>query len=351
MIRASVQRLEPYTPGEQPKIPNLIKLNTNENAYPPSPKVAEAIRSFDFAKLRLYPDPMCVRIREMIAAEHGCKIENVFVGNGSDEVLRLVTAAWVEDGGALGYFDPSYSLYPVLAAIRDVQGVAVPLPSAADFVDSIEKAALPVVPELFIIANPNAPTSTMFAPDLMRAFCAKYPGVVVVDEAYVAFAGQDCVNLALTMPNVVISRTVSKAWSLAGVRLGYLIGPADLIDAVYKIKDSYNVNYLTQEVVIAALSDPAWMLANRAKIIATRDRLASALKARGWYVADSATNFLWCSPPPPDTASSVVALLRSHGIIVRYFPGPVTGNHLRITIGTDEQTDTLLQVLKPGVPS
>ena len=348
MIRESVKNLEPYTPGEQPKIPNLVKLNTNENAYPPSPKVAEAIRAFDFSRLRLYPDPLCLRIREKLAAEHGCRVENIFVGNGSDEILRLATYAWVEDNGTIGCFNPSYSLYPVLAAIRDVKCVEIPIPASPDLPYCMQKADLALIPQLFFIANPNAPTSTLFRKNQMRRFCEKFPGVVVIDEAYVAFADEDCVELALSMPNAVVCRTMSKAWSLAGIRLGYLIGPAELIESVYKIKDSYNVDFLTQEVALAALSDPDWMISNRNKIVATRVRLAAELKAMGWEVADSAANFLWCAPPSPTTADSVKMLLRSYGVIVRHFPGPVTGGHIRITIGTDEQTDILLGVLKKG---
>ena len=208
---------------------------------------------------------------------------------------------------------------------------------------------MPSIPQLFFIANPNAPTSTLFHKNQMRRFCEKFPGIVVIDEAYVAFADEDCVELALSMPNAVVCRTMSKAWSLAGIRLGYLIGPAELIESVYKIKDSYNVNFLTQEVALAALSDPDWMKSNRNKIVATRTRLSTELKSMEWEVADSATNFLWCAPPPPATADSVKSLLRSHGVIVRHFPGPITGGHIRITIGTDEQTDILLGVLKKGV--
>ncbi len=348
MIRKAVANLTPYSPGEQPKIPNLVKLNTNENAYPPSPKVAEAMKAFDFAKLKLYPDPLCVRIREILAAEHKCSMDNIFVGNGSDEVLRLATYAWVENDASIGYFNPSYSLYPVLADIRDVKGVELPLPTSETLVDCIAAASLQEIPALFLIANPNAPTSTYFPKFEMRRFCKDYPGVVVIDEAYVVFAEEDCVELALSMPNVVVSRTLSKAWSLAGIRLGYMIGPADLIAALYKIKDSYNVNFLSQEVAVAALSDPGWMKINRNKIVATRKRLAAELVNLGWTVADSATNFLWCIPPLPTTADNVKADLRDHGIIVRHFPGPLTGNHIRITIGTDEQTDFLLDVLKKG---
>jgi len=345
MIRKAVHALAPYTPGEQPKIPNLVKLNTNENAYPPSPKVAEALRTFAAGGLNRYPDPLCMQIREKLAEQHGCAIDNIFVGNGSDEVLRLATYAWVEDDGAIGYFSPSYSLYPVLTDIRDVRHVRLPLP-APDGLDEA-RAALnaDAPPALLQIANPHAPTSTLFPQADVRRFCEDAPGVVLVDEAYVAFAETDCVALALSLPNVVVCRTLSKAWSLAGVRLGYAIGPAPLIDALFKIKDSYNVNALTQAVALAALADPGWMLINQNKIIATRKRLAQALRSRRWQVADSATNFLWCAPPPPATATGVQTLLRRHGIIIRHFPGPETGDHIRITIGTDEQTDLLLDVL------
>ncbi len=346
MIRKSVQNLEPYTPGEQPKIANIIKLNTNENAYPPSPKVLEVMRNFDLNTLNLYPDPLCTEIREIIASQAGCGIENVFVGNGSDEVLRLATYAYVEDDDTIGYFSPSYSLYPVLTAIRAIESTVLPLPTDEELPCALDKAELSKKPALFFVANPNAPTSTLFSPEQMRNFCKRNSGVVLIDEAYGAFAEKDCIELALSMPNVVVCRTMSKAWSLAGIRLGYLIGPADLIEAIYKIKDSYNVNALTQQVAKAALSDPEWMNANREKIIATRTHIINELRKLGWECEDSATNFIWCSPPPPETAESVKNTLRRHGIIVRYFPGAQTGNYLRITVGTDKQMDALLEVLK-----
>jgi histidinol-phosphate aminotransferase len=347
-IRKSVQNLKPYTPGEQPAIANIVKLNTNENAYPPSPKVAEALREFAADALNRYPDPNGSRLRARLAQLHGCDADCIFIGNGSDEVLRLATGAWVEDDGAIGFFNPSYSLYPVLAAIRDVPGVAIPLPDPQDLPDALAKAALPKPPDLFFIANPNAPTSTHFPQAAVRAFCERFPGVVVIDEAYAAFAEEDCLELATTLPNAVVCRTMSKAWSLAGIRLGYAIGPKNLIDALYKIKDSYNINSLTQTAALAALADPDWMRRNRDRIVATRGRLARELRALGWTVADSATNFLWCKPPASTTATDVMALLRTSGIIVRHFPGPVTGDHVRITIGTDKQTDFLLEVLKKG---
>jgi Histidinol-phosphate/aromatic aminotransferase and cobyric acid decarboxylase len=353
MIRSSVQRLAPYTPGEQPKIPGIIKLNTNENAYPPSPKVAEALRSFDAARLARYPDPLCVRLREAILRHDSAapalpafSIANIFAGNGSDEVLRLATDAWVENRGGIAYFNPSYSLYPVLTDIREARRVEIPLPKPERFAAETLAALDREKPDLLFIANPNAPTSEFYPKAAIREICENFSGVVVIDEAYGAFAGEDCLELALTLPNAVVSRTMSKAWSLAGIRLGYVIGAEPLVSALYKIKDSYNVNFLTQAAAEAAFSDPAWMLANRAKIIATRDRVACALRAFGWQCADSATNFLWCSPPPPLAAAEIEKYLRAKNIIVRYFPGPTTGAHLRITIGTDSDMDAMLNILR-----
>lgn len=359
MIRRSVQNLKPYTPGEQPKIPNLIKLNTNENAYPPSPRVAEALQHFSPESLNRYPDPMCTQIRIRLAELNHCAPENIFVGNGSDEVLRLATQAWVEDDESIGYFNPSYSLYPVLAEIRDVAHVGFPLPTnstdfAYFFADTDQneekfRTLLPPsmrLPRLFFLANPNAPTSTHFRFGDVLTFCKPFGGVVVIDEAYADFAEENCGELPRLLTNAVVCRTLSKAWSLAGIRLGYFIGPQPLIESLYKIKDSYNVNALTQCVALAALSDPDWMLQNRNKIIQTRTRLTNELRSLGWVVPSSSTNFLWCTPPASLTALAVKDRLREKGIIIRHFPGPLTGDKIRITIGTDPQTDALLDVLK-----
>lgn len=346
MIRQSVRALEPYTPGEQPKIPNLVKLNTNENPYPPSPKVAECLRALDPAALRLYPDPNCVRIRERLADMFGCHIDNIFVGNGSDEVLRLATEAFVEDDGTVGTFTPSYSLYPVLAAIRDVECVRYPLPETGEELQTVVSDVGAQPPNLFFFANPNAPTSTVFPRSQVADFCAAYPGLLVIDEAYADFADDNCVPLALAMHNVLVCRTFSKSWSLAGIRLGYMIGPAPLIEALYKIKDSYNVNALTQAVALAALSDPDHMRATRERILATRERVTKELRRLDWEVLDSGANFLWARPPEGIAATRVKDLLRNDGIIIRHFPGPETEDFLRITIGTDEDMDALVNVIE-----
>lgn len=338
LIRPSVAALTPYVPGEQPG-PGVIKLNTNENPYPPSPRVAEALRAADPTRLRLYPDPVSSGLRAQIAALHGCGPEQVFVGNGSDEVLALCVRAFVPEGGTVGYFEPSYSLYPVLAAIEDVPVRPLPLPSDFGWTPPAPDAA-----SLFFLTNPNAPTSRLFPHAEVEDFCRRFRGVTLVDEAYVDFAPVSCADLALTLPNVLVARTLSKSYALAGLRLGYALGPAPLIEALHKIKDSYNISYLTQQLAAAALSDQAWMRDHVGKIVATRERVARTLRERGWLVMDSATNFLFARPPARP-ASELFQTLRARHIFVRYFPAPSTAQYLRITIGTDAEMDALLAAL------
>ncbi len=335
LIRTSVETLKPYTPGEQPGA-GVIKLNTNENPYPPSPRVAEALRMADPASLRLYPDPVSSGLRRQIAELHGCAPEQVFIGNGSDEVLALCVRAFVPEGGAVGYFEPSYSLYPVLAAIEDVPVRPVPLPADFGWTTPARDAA-----SLFFLTNPNAPTSRLFPRAEVESFCRSFSGVVLVDEAYVDFANASCVDLALSCPNVLIARTLSKSYSLAGIRLGYAVGPAPLIEALHKIKDSYNISMLTQRLAAAALADQAWMRQNADRIIATREKVARALRARAWQVFDSSTNFVFARPPVKP-AREVFESLRAQKIFVRYFPAPSTADYLRITIGTEAEMDALL---------
>jgi histidinol-phosphate aminotransferase len=332
-----VRDLEGYTPGEQPRVPGLIKLNTNENPYPPSPRVLEALQRIGEGSLRLYPDPVCRALRGSIAARFGVAPENVFVGNGSDEVLALCTRAFVEDHGTIGSFRPSYSLYPVLSAIRPAQMKFVDL--ADDFT---WRLPADFKADLFYLTHPNAPTGMPFPRETIRAFCAKYAGLVLIDEAYVDYAPEHCMDFAREFSNVLVSRSFSKSYSLAGARAGYVVGDAGLIAALFKIKDSYNVNAMTQAVALAAFEDEAHMRANVAKIIATRERVAGELGQRGYHVYPSAANFLWVRPPEGLAPADIFEQLRRRNILIRYFPGPRTGACLRITIGTDDQMDAFL---------
>ena len=341
-IRQNIEGLTAYTPGEQPRRPGLVKLNTNENPYPPSPRVAEALARVEPGDLRRYPDPTCTELRGIVGHLHGVTPDRVFVSNGSDEALALCTRAFVEDDGSIGYFDPSYSLYPVLAAIRNVRGVAVPL--AADF--GWPDAPVPGG-SLFLLCNPNAPTSRLFPRQAMERFCETYPGVVLIDEAYVDFSAGHCLDLAKTLPNVIVLRTLSKSYSLAGIRLGYMVGPANLVGALFKIKDSYNVNRLTQVAAGAALLDQAYMRNNVARIRATRVRLADELGRRDFEVCPSETNFVWARPRRT-AAREVYERLKELGVLIRYFPGARTGHFVRITVGSDDEIDRLLAALPEG---
>jgi histidinol-phosphate aminotransferase len=340
MIRKAVQSLKPYVPGEQPKEPGITKLNTNENPYPPTPRIVKALKGWSIEALRRYPDPACSALRDQIADVHGCRPEQVFVGNGSDEILALAARAFVERDGTIGYFEPSYSLYPVLAGIEGIETRPVALTEnfAWAMPDNYQAS-------LFFLTNPNAPTSMLFPKKNVADLCHALKGVVVIDEAYVDFAPYDCMDLAMSMPNAIVARTLSKSYSLAGLRLGYAVGPIPLIEALHKIKDSYNVSMLAQIIGAAAISDQQHMRQNVDKIRATRDRTAGALRKRGWHVCVSATNFLWARPAGAK-AEEVFRMLRAKKIVVRYFPGPATGEYLRITVGTDNDMNALLNALE-----
>ena len=341
-IRKSVEELRAYTPGEQPQVEGLIKLNTNENPYPPSPAVVRAVADYAVDALRFYPDPMCAALRERIAAIAGCAAEQVFVGNGSDEVLRLCTRAFTQPGGAVASFDPSYSLYPVLAAAEEAKFRTVPLADGFGWTEP--PANLDAT--LFFLANPNAPTGVFYPVETVRAFCKRFKGVVLVDEAYADFSGgRDCLALAKSLPNVMVCRTLSKSFSLAGLRLGYAVGSAELVGALYKLKDSYNVDRMAQTIAFAALGDLPWMQANAKKIAATRERVSGELKKRGFEVVPSASNFLFVAPPAGGSAAELFSGLRAKKILVRYFPGGRTDKYLRVSIGTDAQMDAFLAAL------
>ena len=335
-IRQSVDAMAGYVPGEQPTDPAVIKLNTNENPYPPAPGVAKVLADFDASDLRRYPDPTASGLRELIAGQLGCALQNVIVGNGSDELLALCTRAFVENDGSIGWFDPSYSLYPVLTQIRGVESRPVPLTTEFSWAMPDTYAS-----DLFFITNPNAPTSLEYDPATIREFAASFDGVVVVDEAYGAFGAESCIDLATASDNVLVLRTLSKSHSLAGIRFGYLIGHPDLVGAMLKIKDSYNINALTQLAAQAALEDPDYTADVTRKICLTRARVGQALTELGCEVAESQTNFLWLKPTRL-SANEFFDGLRDNQILVRYFPGPVTGAYIRVTIGLDSEMDALL---------
>ena len=337
-IARSVRRLEAYTPGEQPKSRSVVKLNTNENPYPPSPACAKVLRDFDLDRLRRYPDPVFADLRAELAKLTGADSDCIFIGNGSDEVLAVAARTFVDDGESIASLDPSYSLYKTLAAIRNVKW------TGADPADKAKLAKAKAA--LFLWTNPNAPTGTFADPAQIADFARRFPGVTIVDEAYADFAKANCMPLAVAPANrkLLVMRTFSKSYSLAGLRVGYCVGPKDLIDAMYKVKDSYNIDAIAQAVALAAVRDQAWMKANVAKVIRTRTAFVRALEQRGWDVLPSEANFVFARPPQLP-AAQIFEELRGRHIYVRYFTGPKTGDRLRVTIGTDAQMKKLLKAL------
>jgi histidinol-phosphate aminotransferase len=353
LIRPLVRRLHPYVPGEQPKIRGLTKLNTNENPYPPSPKVLAAVKAGVDGRLRLYPNPTAEALREKLAKFHRCAPENIIVGNGSDELLALAARAFVEPDGTVQFFAPGYSLYPVLAEIHGARCRAVPL--AEDF-------ALTVLAELkkqrmwdaraalTFVTTPNAPSGRGYTTKELADLCRAHRGVVILDEAYVDFARENALSLALKFPHVIVARTFSKGYSLCFLRVGYFVGPVALIEALQKIRDSYNVNGLGQVAALATLRDLPYYRRNFKRIIATRERLSGELRALEFTVLPSQTNFILVRPPK-FPAQTWLEKLRRKRVLVRWFKDPAVRDYLRITIGTDAEADALLRAARGIITS
>ncbi len=351
LIRPLVHDLHAYVPGEQPKIKGLIKLNTNENPYPPSPKVQAAVKAAVDDRLRLYPNPTAEKLRAKLAKLHGCKPENIIIGNGSDEALALAVRAFVEPKqgaknkaqATVQYFTPSYSLYPVLADTHGAAKNAVPL--KADF-------GLPSVAELkrgkkwnfnaalTLVTTPNAPSGRGYKTSELEKRCRAQKGVIILDEAYVDFANENALKIAFKFPHVLVARTFSKAYSLCFQRVGYFVGNEELIAALDKIRDSYNVNGLGQIAAEATLDDLKFYRANFKKIIATRGWLARELTKIGFRVLPSQTNFI-LAKPPLFPAKDWLQKLREQKVLVRLFSAPDVNEYLRITIGTPAEAAAL----------
>lgn len=345
-VRASVDALEAYRPGEQSGAADLVKLNTNENPYPPSPRVSEALRNMDAERLRLYPDPLAAALRRKLAALHGVGEECVFAGNGSDEVLRLATRAFTADGerGCAAMFDPTYSLYPVLCAAEGVRVMRVPLGQDFRWKNPLDEELGDAT--LFFLTNPNAPTGVRYPDEAVERFVERFPGVVLIDEAYGDFADGETsgARLARERNNVLMCRTFSKSYGLAGIRCGYAVGNARLVGALDKLKDSYNLDAMTQRIALAALEDRDYLRQTAARIVATRERTAAELRRRGWTVIPSQANFLFARPPRNgEDAAAIFRRLHDAHVFVRHFgSSPATRDWLRISIGTDAQMETLL---------
>ncbi len=341
--RPDIAAMAGYTPGEQPRDRRYIKLNTNENPYPPSPAVRDALSTFTPDDLRLYPDPLALELRRQAARTTNNKQlteDWVIAGNGSDDLLTIAVRTFVGQEQALAYPDPTYSLYPVLAQLQGAQTRPIPLDQNFELPPNFTHYTTDA--RLLFIARPNAPTGNSFDMQRMQQVCNDFPGIVWIDEAYADFADNNCLELVDRHPNVVVSRTLSKSYSLAGLRLGLAYANPRLINEMMKVKDSYNVNMLTQKLALAALGDTDWMQRNSQRIRATREHIGKELRSLGFHVQPSQANFIFTQPPLP--AVEYLRQLRQEGILVRHFPGERTGNYVRITIGTDDDMAQLLQV-------
>lgn len=353
-----VGRLHAYTPGVQPGEPGWVKLNTNECPYPPSPRVAEAIveEVGDGSRLRLYPRPDSGRLREAVAKLHGHGLTagNVCIGNGSDDILNILVRVYCGDGYDAGWLSPSYSLYPVLVAIQDGALRTVPFDRSMRLPS---EAIIGSGAQVFFLTSPNAPTGVAFTRAEIEAVAGRFPGLLVVDEAYAPFARQDAVPLLANHPNLVITRTLSKAHALAGIRVGYALAHPEVIGLLDRVRDSYNVNRLSQAAALAAIEDRAYYTGIIEKVKQTRDYYAREWTDRGWFVYPSQANFLFvevrngrgeCGAA---IAKSAYDFLLGRKILVRYFGShALTEAYLRISVGTDDEMlvldDTLQAWLK-----
>jgi histidinol-phosphate aminotransferase len=332
-----------YTPGEQPRPGDrVIKLNTNENPYPPSPRVFEAIQSVTADALRRYPQPMADDFRRVAAGVHGVSPDQILAGNGSDDILQIALRTYCGASDVLASPEPTYSLYPVLAELADVRFTTVPW--AAGWLLPVA-ALLALQPRAIFFANPNAPSGTWVTPDAVSALAARTDALVLVDEAYADFAGASCLDLLARHENVLITRTLSKGYGLAGLRFGYAIGHAAVIEQMAKVKDSYNCDAIAIAAACAALEDQPYAQAQWTRVTAERDRVSRELARRGFSVIPSRANFVLATTPGASPAGPIYEGLKSRGVLVRFFDKPGLRDKLRITIGTPDENALMLDAL------
>ena len=342
LIVSWVKELAPYVPGEQPQTQGWVKLNTNENPYPASPKIAESIQE-QIDLLRLYPEPTSQALRSAIAQQFDLLSDQVIIGNGSDNILDMITRSFVGLGQA-GHTVPSYSLYPVVVALSGGDLLNIPFEESMELpVDAIAKTPASV----FFLTNPNAPTGVCFSLESIEAVLKKIKGILVVDEAYIDFGGQSAIPLLQSYDNLIVVQTFSKSYSLAGLRVGYALASPKIIQVLDRVRDAYNVDRIAQSIAQVAIEDRSHFEANCEKIIQTRSQSEAFLKSLDWFTYPSSANFLFTQPKDaqgatgPEVAVSLFEYLKSKHILVRYFGShPLTCSFLRVSIGTDNQMKT-----------
>ena len=342
-IRPNIAALSGYMPGEQPQGGKFIKLNTNENPYAPSPKVMQAIQAALERGLQKYPDPLATAFRTRAAELLGVKPDWIMCGNGSDDILTILTRTFVGEGEWLRLPYPSYILYKTLAELQGAAAEEVPFRDdwslGDDFAQSRPSLRLAFLP------NPNSPSGTVVPRERVWQLVEQLSCPLLVDEAYVDFADEDCVELVRRSERVMVSRSLSKSYALAGLRFGFVVAQPHVIEQLMKVKDSYNCDALSIAGATAAIDDQVWRRENRAKLIRTRDRLTEGLNQLGFSTVPSQANFIWCSHPSRP-AKAVYKSLKSNQVLVRYMNYPNWGDGLRISVGTDEQIDACLALLR-----
>lgn len=342
-FRTSIDEMQAYEPGEQPRPgTRVIKLNTNENPYPPSPRAIEAIRGLDGESLRKYPDPMSTSAREAASNIYDIPADYIMAANGSDEILAYIARACLEPGRKMVYPVPTYLLYPVLGRMQDCDCVEVPYDE--DFRIPVKKL-IEAGGAVTIICSPNNPDGNTAPLDDLETLAKNLPGLLVIDEAYCDFASENAMGLVKRFPNVILLRTLSKGYSLAGLRLGFGIANPDILKGILKVKDSYNVSATAIRIGTAALLDQDYLNETVSRVIESRKKLAADLAILGFRVWPSQSNFLFVKPPGGN-AEYVFKSLRNRGILVRYFNRPGINDKLRISVGTPEEMDVLIETLK-----
>ncbi|MHC4154951.1 MAG: histidinol-phosphate transaminase [Planctomycetota bacterium] len=340
-FRANIERARGYEPGFQPKETDVIKLNTNENAYPPSPAVMEALAQITTEQLRRYPDPVGTSFREAAAQVNGLSPDNIMCCNGGDELLTIALRAFCDKTRPVAYPVPTYSLYPVLANLQGCKAIEVPFDNEFNLPPKLAGSGA----VLTIVCNPNAPTGSFVSIDELASLADDLEGVLLVDEAYVDFAPDNAARLVREFGNVIVLRSMSKGYGLAGLRFGYAMAPSRIIAGLLKVKDSYNVDAVAVALATAAMKDQRYFKQNVEKTKAERGRLTRQLRELGFTVPKSAANFV-LAQSNNRKASEVYEQLARQSIYVRYFDLPGLGDKLRITVATAEQDDRLISALK-----
>lgn len=332
-----------YVPGEQPQGGKFIKLNTNENPYPASPAVAQAIQAVLERGLSRYPDPWATAFRTRAAQVLGVEPDWILCGNGSDEILTLATRAFVGEGQRLRLPYPSYILYKTLAQIQGAESEEVHFQPDWSLDETFARTSAKL--KLAFLPNPNSPSGTMIAPAKVLELAERLPCPLLVDEAYVDFADTSCLDLVARSDKILVSRSLSKSYALAGLRFGFVVAQPHIIQGLGKLKDSYNCDALSIAAATAAIDDQAWLAATRAKIVATRGRLTARMRKLGFASVDSQANFVW-NPHPSLPVKPLYERLKQSGVLVRYMNYAGWGDGLRISVGSDDQVDACLGLLQ-----